>query len=508
MPSTEQEFLQRVSRIPHHGLGLSVDVYTPDLCELLDAMASRGLDYGYLEIFKAASSALAAVRSRLPSALLEYHAEGLWVTQPDWTTHYPFETDLIEATTHLRTLGGYWMTHECAAKQMAGYSFGTYLPPLFTRASAEVTAGNIVLAQRYLDRRGNASEHGGPLLLLEMPPLTYFGFGDLRIANFFRRIADLAPCGMVLDLGHLWTVYRYAGEWRRRSLSEFLSEFLEAFPLERVVQLHVAGLAVHERSAPELPASSHSLKQSPAHPPWWIDAHDAPIPAVLFDMLEQVLAHPKLTCLKGMALEVDTKSVPQIVAEFELFRGRFGEWAQRWACRAGSERPCGGADAMGPLGGLSVRAASVQTERGDESRELLRQYDLYARVVTGATRADELSSLESEPGALERYTRAHLPHEILTWGGALRDMFPETCRRLAYAGVSLDAFVDYWVREPRQARDAYDFFLLKLDRFPAFVREVLPRAAKTVEREAAELRDAYHAACEPYSLRLTPDGYL
>ncbi|MBI4402429.1 MAG: DUF692 family protein [Nitrospirae bacterium] len=496
MTSTDQDFLRRVSRIPHHGLGLSVDVYTPPLCELLDAMESRGLDYGYLEIFKAASSALAAVRGRLPSALLEYHAEGLWVTQPDWTTHYPFETDLIETATHLRTLGSYWMTHECATKQMAGYSFGTYLPPLFTRASAEVTAGNIVLAQRHLDRCGNATEHEGPLLLLEMPPLTYFGFGDFRIASFFRRIAELAPCGMVLDLGHLWTVYRYAGEWRRRSLSEFLSEFLEAFPLERVVQLHVAGLAVHERSAPEPPASSHSLEQAPARLPWWIDAHGAPIPAVLFDMLEQVLAHPKLTGLKGMALEVDTKSVPQIVAEFERFRGRFGEWAHRWACRAAPEGPCRGSVATDPVGGLSAQAASVQDTSGEESRALLRHYDLYARVVTGATRADELSSLGSEPGALERYTRTYLPHEILTWGGTLRDMFPETCRWLAHAGVSLDAFVDYWLREPRQVRDPYDFFLLKLDRFPAFVREVLPRAAETVEWEAAELRDAYQAACE------------
>ncbi|MBI5776559.1 MAG: hypothetical protein HY444_04135, partial [Nitrospirae bacterium] len=46
MTSIDQEFLKRVTRIPHHGLGLSVDVYTPDLFELVGELERRGLDYG------------------------------------------------------------------------------------------------------------------------------------------------------------------------------------------------------------------------------------------------------------------------------------------------------------------------------------------------------------------------------------------------------------------------------------------------------------------------------
>lgn len=491
MRSTDQEFLARLSRIPEHGAGLSVDVYSPDLGELLDVLDLQGAGYGYLEIFKAVPSALAAVRRRLPSLFLEYHGEGLWLTQPDWTTAYPFEIELATAVSHLRMLGSHWITHECAAKQMAGYSFGTYLPPLFTRAGAEVAANHLWLAQQYLDRFSQGSQGQGPLLLLEMPPLTYFGFGDLRIADFFRVIAEQAPCGLVLDIGHLWTVYRYSGGWRRRRLSEFVAEFLETFPLHRVVQIHVAGLAVHgSGEAASCPTDAEC-------PPWWIDAHGAPIPQVLFDLLEQVLTHAHLTALKGVALEVDTKPVSQIAAEWAQFHKRFGAWfAERVAWKGHGIHPV--SFAADPRHGASNEGESRPWPSAVDPRELISQYERYARIAAGTVKESPpvLPSLPLEPGALERYIHGYLPHEILNWGGELREMFPETGRQLEQAGVALEAFVGYWFRAPRTVDAPFDFFLLKLERFPAFVQEVLPEAADTARREADLLRDAYHAANE------------
>lgn len=69
MTSADREFLWRWSRIASHGLSLSVDVYSPDLFELLDALEARELRYGYLEIFKAPPPALTLVRQRLPGAM-------------------------------------------------------------------------------------------------------------------------------------------------------------------------------------------------------------------------------------------------------------------------------------------------------------------------------------------------------------------------------------------------------------------------------------------------------
>jgi hypothetical protein len=515
MTSIEHEFIARADRIPYHGLGLSVDVYQPDLFELADALNRRGPDYGYLEIFKAAPAALESVRRRMPDTLFSYHAEGLWVTQPNPETLSPFHAELDDTAEQLRILGSHWLNHECAAKQMAGYAFGTYLPALFTVASAEVTADNIAQAQQRLDRTIPEKDGMGPLFLLETPPLTYVGFGDLGMAEFFRLVTDRTPCGVVLDIGHLWTVYRYTGEWRRRPLTDFLAEFLDTFPLKRVVEIHMAGLALH----PSVP----SHKQAAGEPPLWIDAHGAPIPEMLSDMLAQVLERKGLTNLKGVALEVDTKPIDMIVEEFAKAHARFG--------------PTIAHERRDEPGNLSASVLSIppvrsiqsdktdQTDRTDRMdridmpASLAEQYALYVQIVTGQT-VDGLPVLGGDASALPLYNEHYLPHEILEWGGAVREMFPEACRDLDRAGIALEAFVRFWFREPRAARpvaslgfaerralrgerrrrratdQAYDFFLLKIARFVEFVRDVLPDSLDTVEREAAVLRDGYRAANE------------
>ncbi|MEP6888951.1 MAG: DUF692 family multinuclear iron-containing protein [Nitrospirales bacterium] len=483
----EQEFKRRLLTVPSHGLGLSVDVYSPNLFDLLDAVASRGLEYGYLEIFQASQSALADVRRRLPGELLEYHAEGLWLTQPEWGATETVLTDIDKTASHLATLGCHWMNHECATKQMAGFSFGTYLPALFTATSADVTAAHATQLQHSLAASGRFASDSEPLVLLEIPPLTYFAFGDLPVTEFFRRIADQAPCGFVLDLGHVWTYYRYAGDWRHRPLTSFLAEFLDAFPLERVVQMHMAGLAVHETAAGD---SFEALGDQAA--PFWVDAHHAPIPEVLFEMLDQVLAHPNLRSLKGLALEVDTKSIAQIVDELGQVQERFGKRLSL-VCHA----PQLPSVAEPPHDRTARDSVAVKSDSAAVNT-LRRQYDRYARVVSGQVNVSEsgLPSRWLEPGSLDLYRETYLPHEILHWGGDLHDMFPGTCRQLAREGIELSGFVDFWFREPHSLNQSYDFFLLKLDRFPLFIREVFPAGFSQVMREADALRDAYRTACD------------
>lgn len=113
-------------------------------------------------------------------------------------------------------------------------------------------------------------------------------------------MTERSACGLVLDIGHLWTVYRYTGAWRRRTVESFVAEFLDEFPMERVIEIHVAGLAEFPMRADG--GTADDVRERP----YWIDAHGAPIPALLFEMLAQVLAHPRLRSLKGVAL----KSIP------------------------------------------------------------------------------------------------------------------------------------------------------------------------------------------------------
>jgi uncharacterized protein len=485
MTNVEHAFSRRLSRIPSHGLGLSVDVYSPNLFDLLEALASHGLRYGYLEIFQASQSALAEVRRRLPGALLAYHAEGLWLTQPEWGAGDEVLLELSGTAAHLATLGCYWINHECATKQMAGFPFGTYLPPLFTATSADVTAVHATQLQRSLAASGQFTANREPLVLLEIPPLTYFAFGDMPVTEFFSRIAAQTPCGFVLDLGHVWTYYRYSGDWRRRSVTAFLTEFLDAFPLERVVQIHMAGLAVHESATD---SASEALRDDDA--PFWVDAHHAPIPEVLSDMLDQVLAHPKLRALKGLALEVDTKSIAQIVHELNQVQQRFDE---RLSIVGDATKTAY------ETGALHDDFANDSIEPTPEAIDALRrQYECYAKVVSGHIGASQtgLPSRWLEPGNLDVYRQTYLPHEILHWGGDLHDMFPETCRQLAHEGIDVSAFVSFWFREPHSLSQPYDFFLLKLERFPRFIREVLPVDFPCAMREADALRQAYHTACD------------
>ena len=362
----QQDFQHRLRKIPPQGMGLSVDVYSPNLLELVNKLREQGLRPGYLEVFKATTTALTKVRQAVPDIPLAYHGEGLWITQPDVQESPFFQQDVGEMVTQLNSIQSFWLNHECAMKQMAGYSFGTYLPPLYTSMSAEVVAENIATVQQAMDRQCGRPDGAAPLFLLEMPPLTYFAAGTMAIPHFFRLVAALVPCGLVLDIGHLWTVYRYTAACRRMSLEQFIKEFLDEFPLERVVEIHVAGLACHESVDGAEPGEAL---------PAWIDAHAAPIPSILFTMLEQVLVHPNLVSLRAVALEVDTKALDTIVEEYAEAVRRFSFLVQQTMVRGMA--PAQSMDLARPP--LAVQEPMCQSDR----QQLRDEYTRYAQIISG-----------------------------------------------------------------------------------------------------------------------------
>jgi uncharacterized protein (UPF0276 family) len=477
----QENFQCRLRAIPPQGIGLSVDVYSPDLFELVKELRRRGLQPGYLEVFKATTIALTTVRQAVPDIPLAYHGEGLWLTQPDVQESAFFQQDVIEMVTQLNSIQSLWLNHECAMKQMAGYSFGTYIPPLYTQLSAEVVAENIATVQQAMDQQGGRADGTAPLFLLEIPPLTYFAAGTISIPHFFRFVTALVPCGLVLDIGHLWTIYRYTAAYRGISLERFVREFLDEFPLERVVEIHVAGLACHE--SVNKPEGGEGL-------PEWIDAHAAPIPSILFTMLEQVLLHPNLVSLRGVALEVDTKSIEMIVEEYAAAVRRYSFLVQQAIARGrtveqSTER--------------TPRPASVQEPVCQSDRRQLRDdYARYAQIISGQAPITglEWQEVAIEATGLTRYRTSYLPHEILHWGGDLAEMFPQTCGALAERGIRLTEFVTFWFRSPRPITHSYDFFLLKIERFLEFVTERMPDARICAEQESEMLRLAYAQANE------------
>ena len=233
---------------------------------------------------------------------------------------------------------------------------------------------NTMLVQNLLDRHCHLTNGGAPLVLLEMPPLTYFVAGALPIPTFFRVVTEKVPCGFVLDVDHLWTVFRYAGAWRTTSLVQFIDALLREFPLERVVEIHVVGLAIHESSV-AVHAKLTATRGDDSLPAW-TDAHAAPIPPVLFEMLDQILSHSRLTSLKGLAPEVDTKLVELIVDEFARFSQRYATVFP--LVKAGTRVSDGRVDK--PVQREPV-SASIRHALGEA-------YDQYARVVTGRAKPE------------------------------------------------------------------------------------------------------------------------
>lgn len=481
-----QAFRARACRIPFLGFGLSVDVYSPNVLELSAALDEQQLSIGYLEIFQAHSQALRTVRGNLRTIPMAYHAEGLWFTQPDWEESEPAAIRLESVARDLELLDSWWVNQECASKEVVGYSFGTYVPPLFTEESARLTARQVSQAQEALDSRKWAKPNA-PLILLEVPPLTYFGVGDLSYADYFQKVAQWAPCGFVLDLGHVWTAYRYSGAWTTQTFEEYFDSFLEAFPLERVIQIHVAGLACHPGLTVE-----QSQELGGGLPPW-LDSHGDPIPEELFFVLGKVLASDRLAYLKGLALEVDNKTISQICWELRRVQEQFVSDLQR-ICEQQSCTPESRIEATSPPAEIEEGRA-MSTRRSDLNSQYVEYVSLLSGRKSGKISEGLAISREARVG-MQLYTSRYLSHEILCWGGDISDMFPRSCEVLIREGIGLEQFVKFWFARPWavQAME-YDFFLTKIHRFLEFIEGVLPRWGPLANQEAMVLREGYVRSC-------------
>lgn len=96
------------------------------------------------------------------------------------------------------------------------------LPPILTAESARDTAEGV---RRLRDETGFE-------VFPENPPGNFF-LGDLHILEFFARVAEQADTGLLLDCAHLAIFQRMTGRDPLDGLGDF--------PLERVVEVHVAG---------------------------------------------------------------------------------------------------------------------------------------------------------------------------------------------------------------------------------------------------------------------------
>lgn len=106
-----------------------------------------------------------------------------------------------------------------------GRAFVDYVfPPLYTED---------LLADYVRNARALREALARPLVLEPIPTYLHLPLAQLGEIEFVHRFYAESGCGMLLDVAHAWLSARYAGVGPR--------EFVAALPLDRIVELHVAG---------------------------------------------------------------------------------------------------------------------------------------------------------------------------------------------------------------------------------------------------------------------------
>ena len=218
-------FLDRAPRLPRLGLGVSTEYGAGKAPGALDlaALRDRHPAYaGFLEIGIETAKGLdddarAWAARGLPTT---YHYLDINLDEPE-----DFDAEWLD---DVRRLAGEirpaWLCGDAGMWHLGRRERGhmLLLPPILTGEAADAMAEGIVRLR----------EEVGLEVLPENPPGAAY-LGDLHLLDFFARVLDRADTGMLLDCAHL-AIFQ-----RLRGLPP--TEGLDAFPLDRVIEIHVAG---------------------------------------------------------------------------------------------------------------------------------------------------------------------------------------------------------------------------------------------------------------------------
>jgi len=339
----------------------------------------------------------------------------------------PAELDLLrDMVTHLNAP---WVSDHLSFNQISEFATGFFLPPRQTLAGVENAAAAI--------RRLEAA--------LMVPIAVETGVSYLRPredelpdGEFMARVAEMANCGVLLDLHNV-----YCNSVNRR---QPLDEFLTQLPLERVWEVHLAGGFEMDG--------------------FYLDAHSGPIPEPLLKIVEEVI--PRLPNLKAIVFEIFPSFIP--IVGLDLVKDQL-EWLHAvWEQRKRAQSPR-----------HKVSPKRSQPRKLDLVTPAVWERAL-GRLVVGLSADDEIGrELAQDPGVriVER-----LIHEFR--GSMIVRVLPLTSRFIMLA-MGPEAFrtilTDYWSKVTPQmyASSEADSFA---DYFKSLDLKV-PHLAKILEFEQA-----------------------
>ncbi len=278
------DFLERrVHHLPTLGIGVSTEFGAFGKPGSLDIHALRNQYPEYAQFLEVGVE----TRHGLDTDTLE------WIDSGGLTTYHFLDVNLSEpehlAQSHLAHVkelvdqmnaawvcgdAGLWYFGEAHPLHM------TLLPPILTTESADQYAQSIKHCRQVLRKE----------VLPENPPGTVFA-GDLDLLSFYQVVCEQADTGMLLDAAHLGIYQAICG----RSALDGLSDF----PMERIIELHVAGSTAEMIDGLKIWTDDH---HPTVRPETWAIAHyvveHAPnLKAIVFECER----NPLEACLDGFA---------------------------------------------------------------------------------------------------------------------------------------------------------------------------------------------------------------
>lgn len=250
------------------GVGLGIDVHNeqPDWRRLLADARSGALPIDFFEVYTRGDVEWAKrVREAAGEFPLLYHDDAMDPILPGGAN-----PELVElAVKNMAAVGAPWCVSELATRRVGDRYLDFFMPIMLTEEAAQVAAENLRELDATLPGR----------VVCENPPFQ-LPVGPLHILELMARVVELADVPCVLDLGHLYSFQLC------RDLDPLAG--LDRFPLDAVVELHVAGAIVEDHHGARVYQDSHGA---------------AEIPPVLLEMLSDVA--PRCPSLKAITIEVE-----------------------------------------------------------------------------------------------------------------------------------------------------------------------------------------------------------
>ncbi len=236
----------------------------------------------------------------------------------------------------VRALGTPWHSDHLCVGAVGGRVLHDLLPVSFKRSAVDRIAGRIRRAQDAI---------GVPFAIENVSYYWHPGRAELAEADFLASVCEAAGCGLMLDVNNAFVNCKNFG------LDP--DAWLRSAPLDRVVQIHVAG---HEWFA----VDEHGLGDvaAPGTPgAMIIDTHGAPVPDPVLTWLEKVL---RRTGPVPIVLERD-QNIPALDTLLEEV-ARIRTLAEN--CAGGlSSRP--GAEQHAALAEVGEKPGDVGAHRGE-----------------------------------------------------------------------------------------------------------------------------------------------